>query len=287
MLQLRQRRLRRRRARQAHAGRASASTPTALEVVLPTYLDALPRARASSRRSAHVRPERSTARSAECHRRRPGPTTPTTIRHQAKGVKPWRPTKSTKRPHDDQRRTRSDDDEADRDDRRCRRRRARRGSRRSRDEGAEHCRDREEERKFRRRPLLAAHQQRAGDRRAGARNAGDDGETLEEADRERQPRAGSASRPGVAGCDVVAVERGERDAADDQHDADQDGRIEQHRLDEIVEQQPDHRRGGRRPRPRSRNAARPGRSAAPAARPRAGRNRRRPPPGSRRAGSGR
>ena len=159
-------------------------------------------------------------------------------------MKPCRPTKSDKRLHHEKRRHEGDD-EADQDDPDVAAGKDAAILVEIENERSEHGRDRQEERELRRGALLAFHQKRAGDGRAGARHAGDDRQALEDADEKRQPKR-KAHGVRVVRLDVEAVERGERHAADDQHDADQRRRIEEHVLDEIVEGEADDRRGQKR-----------------------------------------
>ena len=101
-------------------------------------------------------------------------------------------------------------------------------------EGPEHRRDGQEEGKLRRRALFAFTS-------SAPAIVAPERDTPGTMARHWKMPIASATHSGnrmaswCNGLHVVAVERGERHAADDQHDADQDGRIEQHGLDEIVQ----------------------------------------------------
>src|SRR5690606_20634487 len=103
------------------------------------------------------------------------------------------------------------------------------------DEGAGHGGHGQEERELGRRTLVGPEKQRADDRRARARSAGNHSKALEKADPEidRKRKLGSL---GIFWPDRPAVDPKQDEAADDQRDADQHRAFEQHFLDEAVRQ---------------------------------------------------
>ena len=108
-------------------------------------------------------------------------------------------------------------------------------------EGAGHGRHGEEERELRRRALVGAEQQRADDGCAGARGAGDHRQALEQADAEAD-RQREIHDVVVFRLQRPAVDPEQHEAAEDQHDADQLRRLEQHALDEVMGERADDRR---------------------------------------------
>ena len=111
-------------------------------------------------------------------------------------------------------------------------------------EGADHGRDRQKERKFRRRTLVGPEQHRRHDAGAGTRHAGNHRQTLRDADPQiRQQR----KFRGVVFVRVVIdpVDPQQDRPADDQGEADHPG-IEQDFLDVFADDQPDDDRGQER-----------------------------------------
>ena len=174
-------------------------TPTALEAVLPTYLwTATARAASSPSRTRRTprprrRPHGAKDRPPSCRTARP--IAPMTMRHQPKGAKPWRATKSSDGLDHDQAATTKRGDEADGDDGRRRRRSAR--SRLSQRSSAKAptmvgmARKKENSAAAR---LSHAEQQAADDGRARARHAGDHRQALEQADAQRGRTAAGSWR---------------------------------------------------------------------------------------------
>ncbi len=106
-------------------------------------------------------------------------------------------------------------------------------------EGARHGRHGEPERELGRRAPVGAEQHGRHDGRAGARHARDHRQALEHADQEIH-RHREGDHVAVARLELEALDPDERDAADDERDA-HDPRVEQHGLDEVVQQRAEHR----------------------------------------------